>query len=438
MTDLPDLITRGSEARLFPVLAETSKEKRVASIFLAVLTQIPELSAQVFSSVGQSVGKQARVRAFTEVVLKKPISEGCRPDGLLLIEKGKRRWSALIEAKVGKSRLCQDQVRKYLEIARENEIDAVITISNEFVSSASHSPVSVPRPLLKRVDLYHWSWSWIATLCEIIAYQETVIDDEQDFLLRQLNHFLAHPATGVERFNQMCSEWRGLCQSIRNDEKLKKNSKEVEAVASAWMAEEQDLCLHMSRHVGEKVVLKTDRKAAEDPSLRHKSLAECLVNESCLSSTILVPNCASDIKVSGDVARRTISVSMELKAPGDRKSTKARVNWLLRMLPEDDERILIRAHWPGRGGPTQKDLLSLRNNPMALQNDNPTLSPHKFEVVFVEDLAQRFWGNKTFIEDLERVVPDFYDLVACNLKSWQAAPPKPIRPRLDENLDEED
>ncbi|CAM4034859.1 hypothetical protein [Palleronia rufa] len=70
MTDRPDFIVSGDEARLFPILAETSKEKRVASIFLAVMTQIPALAEELLSTVGIRVGKRTRVRAFTEVVLK--------------------------------------------------------------------------------------------------------------------------------------------------------------------------------------------------------------------------------------------------------------------------------------------------------------------------------------------------------------------------------
>ncbi|MFC2966816.1 hypothetical protein [Acidimangrovimonas pyrenivorans] len=130
-----------------------------------------------------------------------------------------------------------------------------------------------------------------------------------------------------------------------------------------------------------------------------------------------------------DLARRTVAVSMSLKAPGDKKSTKARVNWLLRMLPEDDERLLLRAHWPGRGAPTTKDIKTLREDPCAIQNDNPAATPHAFEVLLVENLGKRFSGRRTFIEDVERIVPSFYDLVGTNQKAWQAPPPKPVKVR---------
>ncbi|SLN39419.1 hypothetical protein [Roseisalinus antarcticus] len=431
MTDRPDFIVSGDEARLFPILAETSKEKRVASIFLAVMTQIPALAEETLSTVRMRVGKRTRFRAFTEVVLKEKVEDGCRPDGLLLVDTGRTQWSALIEAKIGRNELTAEQVSKYAELAKANGIDAVITISNEFVSRADHSPVSISKTLLRKVDLFHWSWSWLATVCEILEYQEAVTDSEQGYLLRQLNHFLAHPATGVERFTQMTASWKDVTQSVLNDEALKKSAPEVEAVAASCVAEERDLCLHMSSHVGQAVAARIERKLSEDPAARLKSLIDHLVARHTLSSVFRVPHCASDIDVCVDLARRTIAVSMSLKAPTDKKSTKARINWLLRMLPEDDERLLVRAHWPGRGAPTTKDVRTLRDDPSVIQNDNADATPHSFEVLLVENLGKRFSGRRTFIEDIERVVPSFYDLVGVNLKAWQMPPPKPVKARND-------
>ncbi len=429
MIDRPDFLVSGDIARLFPILAETSKEKRVASIFLAVMTQIPALAEEVLSTVGMRVGKRTKVSAFTEVVLKEETDIGCRPDGLIIVDTGRTRWTALVEAKIGKNNLTNEQVQKYMELAKANKIDAVITISNQFVARADHSPVTVPKTLLRKVDLFHWSWTWLATACEILEYQGSVEGSEQSPLLGQLNHFLAHPATGVERFTQMAPAWKDITQAVTNVETLKKSSPDVEAAVASWFAEERDLCLHMSSHVGLNVSAKIEKKLANDPAARLKDQIEHLIDYQSVVSTIRVPDCASDMELCADIARRTIAVSMTVKSPTDRKSTKARVNWLLKMLPDDDARLLVRAHWPGRSSPTSKDVASLRVNPTAIQGDNPDTVPHSFEILLVENLGKRFGGRQTFIEDLERIVPTFYDLVGANLKSWQAPPPKPVKSR---------
>ncbi|WP_296763573.1 hypothetical protein [Sediminimonas sp.] len=228
MTDLPEYLKQGERARLFPVLADTSRENRIASIFLSLLPQMPPLAGAVLNTVGLRVGKRTKIEAYTEIVLKEGNEKGNRPDGLLVVSTGKNTWSALVEAKIGKSKLDPDQVQRYLELARANGIDAVITISNQFVAKADHSPVVVSKTLLRKTGLFHWSWTWLATQCEILALQGTIEDQEQTFLLKEFLRFLKHSGTGVERFSQMGPRWKDLVQSVTNNGTLKKTAPEVE------------------------------------------------------------------------------------------------------------------------------------------------------------------------------------------------------------------
>lgn len=436
MTALPGFLKCGDTARLIPVLADTNREQRIASIFLSLLPQIPSLAHQVLSTVGLRVGKRTKIDTFTEVVLKESDNAINRPDGLIIVSTGQKNWSALVEAKIGTARLDEDQVQRYLEMARANGLDAVITISNEFVARADHSPVSVPKTLLRKVDLFHWSWTWIATQCEILAYRGAVEDAEQAFLLDEIRRFFDHPSTGIQRFTQMGKSWRDLNQAVTNDATLKKTSQEVEEGVACWFEEERDLCLQLSRHVGQPVETVIERKLRDDPTARLKYGINNLVADRSLTSAFRIPDSAGDIEVKADLALRTVSASMRIKAPQDRKSTKARVNWLLRMLKEDDARILILAHWPGRAPATDAALSLLREDPEALQSDNGDATPHAFEVRLVERLGKRFAGSRTFIEDVERIVPAFYDLVGQHLRAWQPPPPKPVKSNITSDDDE--
>ena len=78
---------------------------------------------------------------------------------------------------------------------------------------------------------------------------------------------------------------------------------------------------------------------------------------------------SSDITIRADLARRTLTVSMALKARTDRKSTRARLNWLLGMLKTDDPRLRVQAYWPGRAAPTSESVSALREDPGRLQWD---------------------------------------------------------------------
>lgn len=438
MQDLSNFLKRGEPARLFPVLADTSREQRITSIYLSLLTQIPAFAEVVLATMGHRVGKRAKIKAYTEIVLKEANDTKNRPDGLLIVSTGKNTWSALVEAKIGKAELNADQVQRYLEMAKANYIDAVITVSNQFVSRADHSPVSVPKPLLRKTGLFHWSWTWIATQCEILAHQKAVDDVEQAFLLDEFLRLLNHPGTGVERFSQMGPSWKDLVQAVANQSNLKKTATEVEESVACWYQEERDISLQLSRHVGQPVETVIERRLRDDPVARLKDGIGMLVEHHTLKSIFRIPDSAGDIDVCADLTRKTITAGIKIKAPLDRKSTKARLNWLLRMLKEDDPRIMVRAHWPGRAPPTQAALLHLRDNPEALASSSKETAPHSFEVLLVEGSGKRFGGRRTFIEDLEKVVPDFYDLIGQYLRTWQAPPPRPVKARETSHDEPED
>ena len=431
MSGLPDVLSSGTPARLFPVVADSRREERTLSILLAVLTQVPGFYAEILGSVGVRTGTRTRVSAYTEVGIGAEAGASDRPDGFLLVETGRTTWTALVEAKVGRSALDPDQVERYMKLARDNGIDAVITISNDFAARPSHSPVAGAIPRLRqltgKVGLYHWSWAYLATCCEVLAYQGIQESPEQDFLVKQLNDYLAHPATGVERFTQMGPEWRNIVQLVSTGATLTRNTPGLEDVVASWFAEERDLCLHMTSHLSRPVTVQIERKHAGDQKLRLEAGVAAFAESQALTSVLRVPDCASDITVRADLARRTIAVSMALKARTDRKSTRARVNWLLGMLKVDDPRLRIQASWPGRGAPTSESVTALREDPARLQSSNPSLLPHSFDVLLTEEPSgKRFSGPKAFIEDLERIVPEFYDLVAVTLKAWQPPPPQPV------------
>jgi hypothetical protein len=116
---------------------------------------------------------------------------------------------------------------------------------------------------------------------------------------------------------------------------------------------------------------------------------------------------------------------MMLRAPTDKKSAKARLNWLLRQLPKaPDTDLHIRLHWPGRTPHTQHPLSELRENPDLASHGNPDRQPHSLEVCLIIQLGGRFGQRKNFIADLEHLTPAFYETVGQHLKAYQAPAPR--------------
>lgn len=426
MADLPDFLSSGQTARLIPVVADTSKKGRAASIFLATLTAVPAFAASMLSTVGQRVGARASLEGYTEIVFKGSSKDPkIRPDGLLVLKTSRKTWTALVEAKIGRTDLDVDQIYTYLQLAKRQNVDAVITLSNQFTALPVHHPLGIPRTDQKGIELYHWSWMFVLTQTMLLLNDSENVPHDQAYVLSEMVRYFRHASTGVSTFDRMNPEWPDLISLIKSGGHPGKASDVVQNTVASWHQETRDICLLLSRRLGHQVNLKLNRAHQNDPVQRVKDDAESLISNQSLTTTIDIPNAAAPIEVEASLIRRTTSCSMRLAAPQDKKSSKARINWLVRQLSKCDyPDVLLRAHWPGRAPPTQCTLAEAREEPEALIGENHRMAVHALDVVLVRDLAGKFASRKKFVEELEDLVPSFYEHVAEHLQAWVPSPPK--------------
>lgn len=426
MSNLPDCIERAERARLFPILAETSKEGRTLSIFLATLAAVRELRTNLLSAIGQRIGPAAKLGTYTEAVFKCAKGEPNfgRPDGLLVLDTGGRRWTALVEAKVGRSDISPDQLERYLELAKRNRIDAVITISNQFSVIPQHHPLRINMAKYKGVELFHFSWMHILTEADLLTVNRDVDDDDQAYILSEFLRFISHESAGVQGFTQMPAAWPELVAKVQAGGALQRTA-DVGALAEAWVQESRDLCLILSRQLKRQVCQRLSRAALADPQVRFQEDVAGLCGQQCLMTVLTVPDAAAPIEVRADLQRRSVLVSMKLRAPTDRVSSKARLTWLLRQIPAAAEgNIHVRCLWPGTSPSTQFRLQELREDPSRIDEGKGKLQVNGFEILWVADLGRRFEQRKTFVEELEKAVPAFYETVGQHLRAWRAQAPK--------------
>ncbi len=432
----PDCIVQGEHARLFPVLSTTSKEGRTTSIVLACLAKIDEFGASLLSSVGQKIGVRSKIETYTEVVCtNRPSNLKERPDGLIIVKTGSREWRALVEAKVGSNDLNADQIEKYRQLAKDNNIDCVITISNQFATNPGLHPLPEVQKSRSKIPVYHWSWMYVLTEADLLLTQEGVADVDQRILLNELRRFLSHESAGVKGFDRMPKEWTELNKLVSSGGVIPAKSSDAAAVLMAWHQETRDLALILSRLTEANVTEKLNRKYAKDGSRRAKDELVTLRETNQLVASFDVPDAAASLDVVADITRRTVDVSMTLRAPEDKVSTKARINWLLRQVRNaTPENLHIRLHWPGRNEPTQHMIQDLRDNPEIASDGKEHLTPHSFQIFHSKRFGARFIQQTNFIADLEVCVPAFYGEIGSSLVAWKKAAPKikPDRPTAED------
>lgn len=421
MNELPACVETGERARLFPILAERSIEGRTLSIFLATLISVRPFAERLLGQIGRRVGPLTKMHAWTEVRFAH-LDDGShdRPDGILVVDTGRKRWTALVEAKVRKSEIEPDQLNRYLKIAKANKFDAVITLSNQFSLAPHHHPIAVNSP--KQVDLFHLSWMRVLTEAYLLL-NEGVDNEEQRFILNEFKRFISHSSAGVESFTQMPPAWSEVVDAVQTSGSiLVKPGKEV---VRAWQQECQDLSLIFSRQIDAGVSQKLTRAQSSDPEIRIEKDLEDLRETQKLSVELDVPNAADTVKVCADFRRRTVRVWMYVLAPGDKKRNSARLNWLLRQLPrEGTEDLYIRAQWPGKSPWTQITVKEARSESHALFADKGDMTLIGFEVVSIVDLGHRFGQRQTFIKELEDAIPEFWERAGQNLQAWVRPAPR--------------
>lgn len=423
--DLPDFLESGERARLMPAMKDSNKEQKVTSSLLASIMAINEFGRELLTDVGAPAFKRAKINCYTEVVFKGKVSNKIRPDGLIVVEAGKKRWSALVEAKVGNNPLKIEQVEAYLELAKGHKIDALITISNQFASIPTHHPMKVSKVKTRRVSLYHWSWMLIMTKGILQATNKNISDPDQAFILEELIRYLQHPNSGVLSFNRMDSSWKIVCSDTNKRVPLKKNSNDVVNVVSNWHQLTRFLALQMSVAVGEVVNTHLTRKQQNNIEKYFADSVNALITNEELSSEFTILNAASRLKLVADLRCRTLSVSMRVNAPDDRKQVKSRLMWLIRQLSKCDVGDTeIRVIWQGRSKDTATTLDAIRNDEFDYTPPKKNVLPSAFEVRITYDLMSKFIAPVVFVDEAQKVLPSFYKSVGQYLRAWKPSPPK--------------
>lgn len=424
----PDYLASGEFARLIPVA--TKPEMRNTSVTCAMIMAVEEFAEALLRPLGAPMGKRSKIEVWTEPVFKEPKGESKdRPDALIIVDNGRRQWRALVEAKAKGANLESGQVERYLDLARGQKIDALITLSNQFVATPTQSPCEINRAKIRTVSLYHWSWSYLQTEAKIQLLKSAVSDPDQAYMLDEFVRYLEHDSAGVSEFEQMGKEWVEACRLYFAKSKLQRKSPLGAAVVSDWDELMRCTALLMSRTLETNVTTVLSAKERKDPSKRLEDLLTSFINSGELVSRLEVPGAASPISIEADLTRRSVTVSMSVDAPKDKKRAPATVNWLLRQLSKtEDGKILIMAKWPGRTQDTCAELSRIRENVDFLVGDQNGQMPRSFEIKSVSDLGGRFTQRRKFVPELVSCVTKFYRSVGQHVVPWQAPPPKPKKP----------
>lgn len=413
------------EARLIPtsgINGAEEQERRATSALLAVLSAVREFGRAFVQPLGAPAGAMT---CFIEV----PFMLGEKrvyPDGLIRVSRGSKSWTALVEVKTGANRLATEQLENYLDVAREEGFDAVVTISNEIPAIAGQHPTKVDKRKLRKVALHHVSWSKV--LADAVLQKEFrgVADPDQAWILGELIRYLEHQKSGALEFDDMGESWVSVRDSVVAGT-LRPTDKGIAEVVARFDALLRFTSLQLGRQLGREVVPVLSRRELAEPTLRAQSLTDALCKTGTLSGTIRIPDTAGHLVVTADLRASQVTCHVDVEAPREGRPT-TRVNWLVRQLKNASETVRIEAFANhARGASTAELLRTVREDPARLVADQ-SKELRTFRVAVTTALGpKRGRGRGAFIDSVLSAVNVFYADVLESLRPWAAAPPR-LRP----------
>ena len=421
------------KARLLP-FHKAGDELALTSIFLSGLRLIREFRNEIFQTIGLSRSNQLKTYTEIEFVL----FNKRRLDGLILVVKSNKIIDALlIEVKNGKNDLNENQITEYLNIAKEYGVTKFLTISNQFVSFPTQSPMNIKPP--KKVHLYHLSWTFILTVANIlIADNDKNIENaDQLEIMKEIASYFESNNSGILGLNLMKPGWVDLTQKANAGTKLKISDQIVEETVSSWLQEERCMALVLSKELG-LFVRSGQWKYKHDLSGRFRFEQKELVNKYKLESKLHIDGAASPLKITAYFDRMTIGFSAYLSAPSD-KQNRGKISWLKNQLKKCDTRnhelyTLMRPDLmidvDIKHGKHDLRLRLDELDSSADQIGNREISG--FSVLYLNSLGKKFESRKGVVEIMEKMLINFYLVIPEHLKKWDKPAPQ-IKKTIEED-----
>ncbi|WP_158228357.1 TerD family protein [Pseudonocardia sp. MH-G8] len=405
-------------ARLFSVTGvgnTDEQERRATSTLLSTMMAVRDFGRALVARFGGPAGS-------IETYLEVPFTLDERtsiPDGVIRVARAGRVWTALLEVKTGTSPLRNEQVERYLDLARQQGYDAVITLSNDLAPVGGMHPIAVDGRKLRKVALHHISWSEVLHEAQMQLAHRGVDDRLQAWLLAELIRYLEHPRSGAAGFDDMGMAWVPIREAVAANT-LRATDRKIGAVTTSWEKLVRHVSLTMTSQLGVNVTPVLPRKLARDHAARAQAAAAELAASGTLSATLRIPGAAGPVTMVADLRTGQIRTSIEVDAPREGGSSR-RINWMLRQLTDAPDALTVEVLFARRDQTSCEQLKDVRAN-LAVLLPDAGAELRGFRLMSLAPMGTKRNGlRKAFVPSVNDAVEAFYAQVVQGLRP---TPPK--------------
>jgi hypothetical protein len=395
------------KSKLFPI-GKTTDENQTTSIFLSTLSAVKEFREDILFQIDVKKIKNRNITLHTYIEIPS-VSMEDRPDGLIVLTSGVHNpvieWVALIESKIGNNDIDGEQIERYIKLAKELDIENIITISNQLVSTPFETPLCNIRK--SKVNLFHWSWIYLKVTAGRLL--KSGIDDEDHiYILSEFRRYV-NKHNGIKNYMGMEKSWKETTESFMD----KSNKPLIEEIIKSYKQEEKDICLQLTETTGHYVKLKITNKTRDD--LMSESLDK---NKIVCTPFYLDDDTNIVFELETDFVKRKITCITKHK--NNNGKAKAQTTKLLNCFIPDitsEDEIVIGAIYPRRSSAksdfaTLSQLLNDKEEGIySILNKNYGDTVKEFEIRMSDDLGKDFHRPQVIVTRLENLVKIFLEKV---------------------------
>lgn len=323
-----------------------------------------------------------------------------RPDGLCICTRGKKTWSVFIEAKAEKSEIRPDQIQDYVSLAALVDVDAVVSISNEFARRPDELPYHLSEKKRKNIQVLHFAWADIRTLLELTSSTPDLSSFEAALIQHCLDFFWSD-GSGIFTYDAMPAEWPDFVEAASTALGFNQKVKGFTEIVYGWQQERRDLCSKLTHLTHRPVELRHRIGVRATEQERTKADRSDLADEYKLSARYYFPETKVILDVTADLRACRVNVSLDV-APPENKGAKAITTWLSKLLSDKTAELTLHFDWPGRNQDFAIGLHDFLAEP-TLASDGRKDAPRRVQLLLSKHGVRRFKSRKLFIEDVEDI-----------------------------------
>jgi len=348
-----------------------------------------------------------------------------RIDGLIIVIKsGKLSNAVIFEMKKESNQIEKKQLEEYLSLAQKLRIPNVVTVSNEYVSEPTESPIDIR--VSKKINLVHFSWTYLLTIGRILLFknENNIEDEDQVEIMREVLFYFESEKSGVKGFNKMSPEWKTLTENILAHKVIRENDKILHSAIFSWYQEEKDMALKLSRELGVLVKGKSRNKESIKNDIKY------VIKNKSIKTKISVKDAVSDILIEADFEKKNLKMLVNITCPETGTNT-SKINWLIKQLENGKKKSLEAFNQLYKSTYVTASIKYARSGrTVELKNygNLKQLSKQEeingFKLYTVQNLGSKFTSQKGFIKSIEDFLLNFYDAYVQYLSNWSKPAPK--------------